>query len=381
MNQAVPVSTPNRERRRLRLRGLVQGVGFRPHVYRCALQLGITGFVGNDSEGVLIEAEGEHLDAFVQLLRDELPPLARIDKLIQAPLALSCAEGPHDFYIAPTASGAANGAAIPADVAICDDCLQELFDPGNRRYLHPFIACCNCGPRYTMTRQLPYDRVNTAMAGFALCSACEREYTDPADRRFHAEPVACHDCGPRLSADIRDTARALAAGDILAIKGVGGYHLACDARNQGAVTRLRDCKRRDGKPFAVMVLNLASAARHIDLQDEVAAQLYSRERPVVIAPSLAARDALADYLSPGLGTLGLMLPYTPAHYLLFHALLGEPEGRDWLTAPQDIALVMTSANLSGKPLVSAEQEAETELAAIADLLVHHDRTIARPSDD
>ena len=378
MSQAAPVSTPNRERRRIRLRGLVQGVGFRPHVYRCAQRLGVTGFVGNDPEGVLIEAEGELLDAFVQLLQDELPPLARIDRLIQAPLALT---GDDDFSIAPTAAGAANGAAIPADVAICDDCLRELFDPGERRYLHPFIACCNCGPRYTMTRQLPYDRSNTAMAAFDLCSDCEGEYTDPVDRRFHAEPVACHQCGPRLSGDIGATAQALAAGHIVAIKGVGGYHLACDAGNRDSVARLRNCKRRDGKPFAVMVLNLASAGRHVSLEGEVDAQLQSRERPVVIAPSLAVPDALADYLSPGLNTLGVMLPYTPVHYLLFHALLGAPPGNEWLHENNDLALVMTSANISGEPLITDALDAERQLAGIADSFLHHDRDIPARADD
>jgi len=378
MNQASPVRTPNRERRRIRLRGLVQGVGFRPHVYRCARHLGITGFVGNDPEGVLIEAQGEQLDAFVQLLREQLPPLARIDKLIQAPLALA---GEDDFVIAPTTPGAANGAAIPADVAICDDCLRELFDAGNRRYLHPFIACCNCGPRYTMTRRLPYDRTNTAMAEFTLCRACELEYSDPMDRRFHAEPVACPDCGPRLSSDIGATARVLAAGDIVALKGLGGYHLACDARNRASVARLRNCKRRDGKPFAVMVLNLASAAGHVTLAGDAGARLQSRERPVVISPSLAGRDALADDLSPGLGTLGVMLPYTPVHYLLFHALLGAPRGHDWLHADNDLALVMTSANISGEPLITDPIEAERQLAGIADRFLHHDRDIPARADD
>ncbi len=378
MNRTVPVRTPNRERRRIRLRGLVQGVGFRPHVYRCARHLGVTGFVGNDPEGVIIEAQGEQLDTFVQLLRGQLPPLARIDKLIQAPIALADDD---DFVIAPTTPGAAKGAAIPADVAICDDCLRELFDSGNRRYLHPFIACCNCGPRYTMTRQLPYDRSNTAMAEFALCRACNLEYSDPMDRRFHAEPVACPDCGPRLSGDIGDTARALAAGDIVAIKGVGGYHLACDARNQDSVARLRNCKRRDGRPFAVMVLNLASAAGHVALTGDTGAHLQSRERPVVISPSLAGRDALADYLSPGLRTLGVMLPYTPVHYLLFHALLGAPRGHDWLYEENDLALVMTSANISGEPLITDAVEAERQLTDIVDRFLHHDRDIPARADD
>ncbi len=366
------------ERRRIRVRGLVQGVGFRPHVYRCATRLGVTGFVSNGPEGVLIEAEGDQLEAFLQSLRDGLPPLARIDSLIEAPLAPT---GDREFRIAPTARGAAAGAAIPADTALCRDCLQELFEPANRRYLHPFIACCNCGPRYTMTRRLPYDRATTAMADFDLCPACEAEYTDPADRRFHAEPVACHDCGPRLSGTVAAIARTISAGGIVAIKGVGGYHLVCDARRSGPVQRLRQCKQRDGKPFAVMVLNLASANRHARLDAEAAALLESPERPVVIAPVSGGAAALSPDLAPGLGTLGLMLPYTAVHYLLFHALLDRPRERAWLEAPNDLALVMTSANVSGDPLITSRRDAEARLADIADHFLHHDREIPARADD
>jgi hydrogenase maturation protein HypF len=378
MNLAANIQQTITERRRIRVRGLVQGVGFRPHVYRCATELGIRGFVMNGPEGVLIEAEGRQLDAFLGRLRNELPPLARIDSLIEATLAPI---GDTDFHIAPTRSGAAAGAAIPADTAICEDCLQELFDPDNRRYLHPFIACCSCGPRYTMTRRLPYDRATTAMADFEMCPACMAEYTDPLDRRFHAEPVACHDCGPGLSADIDDIARALAAGDIVAIKGVGGYHLACDAKNQASVARLRACKQRDGKPFAVMLLNAACAARYIQLKEDTLAQLQSRERPVVIAATTRNYDPLSPDLSPGLGTLGVMLPYTGIHYLLFHALLGRPVGADWLQTDNEMALVMTSANLSGDPLITTRKEAETRLKGLADVFLHHDRDIPARADD
>jgi hydrogenase maturation protein HypF len=366
------------ERRRIRVRGLVQGVGFRPHVYRCAMQLGITGFVSNGPEGVLIEAEGLHLDAFVSRLRDDLPPLARIDSLIEAPLAPT---GDSGFRIAPTTSGAAAGAAIPADTAICDDCLTELFDPHNRRYLHPFIACCNCGPRYTMTRRLPYDRAGTAMADFDMCPACATEYSDPSDRRFHAEPVACHDCGPGLSSGVDDIARALAAGDIVAVKGIGGYHLDCAAGNHASVQRLRACKRRDGKPFAIMVLNATCAARYVAVDENVREHLHSPERPVVITRAAPGADALSADLSPGLGTLGVMMPYTAVHYLLFHALLGRPEGTDWLQADNHLALVMTSANISGDPLITDQQEAETRLAGLADRFLHHDRGIPARADD
>ncbi len=367
-----------RQRRRIRVRGLVQGVGFRPHVYRCASRFGIGGFVANGPEGVLIEAEGELLDAFVAALRNELPPLARIDSLLQSPLANT---GDDLFSIATTQSGAVAGAAIPADTATCDACLQELFDPGNRRYLHPFIACCDCGPRFTMSRRLPYDRDTTSMADFRLCAACEVEYTDPGSRRFHAEPVACHDCGPRLSAPISAVCKALGTGEIVAIKGVGGYHLACDARNVQAVEQLRTRKNRDGKPFAVMVLNLASASHYVELAGNAAQLLQSRERPVVILPAHRTATGLSPALSSGLGTLGLMLPNSPVHYLLFHALLGYPPATDWLGQPNDMALVMTSANLSGDPLIAASAEADQRLEKIAAVILHHDREIVTRADD
>jgi len=366
------------ERRRIRVRGLVQGVGFRPHVYRCATRLGVTGTVQNGPEGVLIEAQGLHLDAFVRMLQEQAPPLARIDSLVQLPLV---AVEDHGFEILATPSAAANGAAIPADTAICQACLRELFDPANRRYLHPFIACCDCGPRFTMTRRLPYDRVNTSMADFALCPACQAEYTDPGSRRFHAEPLACHDCGPRLSLDIHALADALAASGIVAIKGLGGYHLACNARDNEAVERLRAGKLRDGKPLAVMVLNTASAAQYVQLDPVGTELLLSPERPVVVLPAASAGSELSPALSPGLATLGLMLPYTAVHYLIFHALLGGPAGQRWLAEANGLALVMTSANISGDPLVIERGEAECRLADIADLMLHHDRAIAARADD
>ncbi len=369
---------PAVERRVIRIRGLVQGVGFRPHVYRCATRFGLAGSVRNGPEGVVIDAEGAHLDEFLRDLQQSLPPLARIDSLIETPAGTAGAVG---FNIVETESGAAAGAAIPADTAICSACLEELFDPGNRRYLHPFIACCDCGPRYTMARQLPYDRANTSMDPFPMCPACDSEYSDPGSRRFHAEPVACHDCGPALSADIRTLAEQLSAGRIAAIKGLGGYHLACNAHDQDAVLRLRSRKLRDGKPFAVMVLNAASAARYVQLDQDGRQLLESRERPVVVAPTGGAGTALCPALSPGLATLGVMLPYTAVHYLLFHALLDCPAGTGWLDDSNDLVLVMTSANISGDPLIVSREEAEQRLAGIADLILHHDREIAARADD
>jgi hydrogenase maturation protein HypF len=372
--------------RRIRVRGLVQGVGFRPHVYRCAQRFGIEGSVANGPEGVVIEARGQNLDAFVAAVRDELPALARIDSLVEMPLAgadFPAQEnpGPVGFHIGETRAGIVNGAAIPADTAICSRCLRELFDPADRRYLHPFIACCDCGPRYSMSRSLPYDRATTSMADFALCAACERDYSDPGSRRFHAEPVACHDCGPVLSRPIADAARAIAAGEIVALKGIGGYHLVCDARRDDTVRRLRQRKQREGKPLAVMVLNAASARCLADFDAGATALLSGPHRPVVVAPRRAGASALSPAVTGGLDSLGTLLPYSGLHYLLFHALLGAPSGHAWLEQANELALVMTSANLSGDPLLADPGEAAVRLAGIADLLVHHDREIARRVDD
>ena len=340
------------ERRRLLVRGLVQGVGFRPYVYRLAARYGLAGFIGNGPDGVVIEVEGLSLDRFIESLKRELPPLARIDQLIEAPLPTRNEPG---FEIRKTAFGSVGAAAIPADSGICEDCLEELFEPANRRFLHPFIACTNCGPRYTMAHRLPYDRDTTSMAHFPLCPDCAAEYGTPDSRRFHAEPICCHRCGPRLSHSVEAITDALANGSIVAIKGVGGFHLACDARNADSVAALRERKRRDGKPFAVMVLNSASARQFATLDDTATALLKSRERPVVVLPS---RGKLPDALAPGLKSLGLLLPYTGLHYLLFYQRLGKPAGIDWLEQPHPLALVMTSANLSGDPLVTENTEAQ-----------------------
>ncbi len=363
------------ERRRLRVRGLVQGVGFRPYVYRCAQQCGISGFVQNGPDGVVIEAEGVDLDGFVARLKREAPPLARIQQCEESALPVRDSRG---FEIRESASGALASAAIPADTALCDDCLAELFDRNNRRYLHPFIACTNCGPRYSMTRALPYDRSATSMADFPLCQACSEDYADPASRRFHAEPTCCHDCGPQLSHSIAEAAAAIADGKIVAIKGIGGFHFACDARCPTVVQRLRSNKRRDGKPLAVMVLNSVSAEHYASVSEAERAQLESRERPVVICHS---KGQLPDAISPGLNSLGLMLPYTPIHYLLMHQLAGRPKGLHWLAEPSGLALVMTSANLSGDPLVTDHLEAGEMLAEVADLVIDHDREIAARIDD
>lgn len=363
----------------VRVRGLVQGVGFRPHVARVAMAHGISGFVRNDSDGVRIEAEGASLDAFLRALRDDAPPLARITHFEVTPATPGAGDAT-DFAILSTDGDGAARTVIGPDVGLCEDCLGELFEPGNRRYLHPFICCTNCGPRYTVARSLPYDRAQTSMAGFAMCAECAREYGDPDDRRFHAEPIACNACGPRMGRSTADIAGSIAAGEIVALKGLGGFHLACDARNADAVARLRRRKRRDGKPFAVMVLNLESARRIADIDAVSASLLEDRARPIVLVDA-KRENGLPPGIANGLPSIGLMLAYTPLHYLAVHALAGRPAGTDWLRQPSDIALVMTSANRSGDALVTDDAEAETHLAGIADVIAGHDRQIVTRADD
>ena len=379
MNLPAPTAAEPAERRQLRLRGLVQGVGFRPHVYRTAMRHGVRGYVRNTGDGVEILAEGSELDRFEETLARELPPLARIDHLERVRLGRTA--GHTGFEILPTRRTDGGCAVIPPDLDLCDDCLRELFDPNDRRYRYPFIACCQCGPRLSMTRQLPYDRANTSMADFPLCPSCRTEYESPDSRRFHAEPVACADCGPRLSHPLDVITEALRGGAIVALKTVGGFHLLCDAHNAGAVTRLRRNKRRDGKPLAVMVSNSACAERYAVLDDAARAALASRQRPVVVLDRRPDGHALPAALASGLDTIGIALPSNAIHYLLLHALVGEPGDGDWLNAPNDFALVMTSANLSGEPLITQGAEAHRQLADIADLIVDHDRAIAQRVDD
>jgi hydrogenase maturation protein HypF len=349
------------ERRRFRVLGVVQGVGFRPFVYGLAGRHGLGGFVLNDGEGVLAEAEGEPaaLDAFAAGLESEAPPLARVDSVTSEPVA---ATGEREFRIelsAPTA----RTALIPADVATCDDCLRELFDPADRRYRYPFVNCTQCGPRFTIVVGVPYDRPLTTMAGFPLCSECRREYEDPADRRFHAEPIACPVCGPRLSLPLDEAVGLLQEGAIVAVKGLGGYHLACDAANEAAVARLRARKHREDKPFALMT-NAPEALASVS--DEDLALLGSRERPIVLVRRRA--DApVAPSAAPGTAWLGIMLPYTPLHHLLAADFAGP--------------LVMTSGNRSDEPIAFDDEEARERLGDIADAFLAHDRPIHRRCED
>jgi hydrogenase maturation protein HypF len=310
------------ERRRLMVRGVVQGVGFRPFVYGLAWAHGLDGFVLNDGSGVVIEAQGAAaaLDDFRQALSEEAPALARVDSVATSLMKVRSERG----FAIRTSEGAGAGAHIPPDIATCEDCLGELFDPADRRYRYPFINCTQCGPRFTIVREVPYDRANTTMASFAMCEECRREYEDPSDRRFHAEPIACPACGPRLSMPVQEGVGLLRGGHILAVKGLGGYHLACDATNEDAVAALRARKHREEKPFAVMAADPWASIKRcrwaarpvprnadprslVELSTEEEALLRAPDRPIVLARRRP--DApVAESVAPGNPWLGLMLP-------------------------------------------------------------------------
>ena len=374
----------------IRVTGLVQGVGFRPFVWRLAQQLGLHGWVRNDAQGVEILAQGSQprLTELLQRLRTDAPPLARVDNVQAQNLA---AEPFTAFSIIASQSGQA-ATAIGPDVAVCAACLHELFDPSSRRYRHAFITCTHCGPRFTVTRALPYDRPQTSMAVFPLCPDCSLDYTAPTDRRFHAETTCCPQCGPRLGLSdaqgqslagdpIVRTLELLQRGQIVAIKGLGGFHLACDARNPVVVARLRLRKNREAKPFAVMLANATSVAPYAQVSAAERTLLESRERPIVLLRAHATCGATLPGIAPGLQRLGLMLPTTPIHFLWFHEAAGRPDGTAWLGESQTLVLVMTSANPGGEPIVRDTAEAHTRLAGIADAFLDHDRDIVARCDD
>ncbi len=365
-------------RHALRVRGTVQGVGFRPMVYRVARAARLGGFVRNDAEGVVIEIEGDAraVASFPDALRREAPPLARIDAIEIEERAVC---GEVEFRIAASVSVAtATRAIIPADTAICEACLRELFDPEDRRFRHPFVTCTDCGPRYTIVRDVPYDRSRTTMASFAMCPECRTEYEDPADRRFHAEPIACHACGPRVALVVRGEcvgegeeaiARAsalLAGGAVLAVKGLGGYQLAVDARDDGAVGLLRERKRRPHKPFALMVRDVDTAEAIARLSEPAREALASPARPIVLLPARSG-GGVAWSVAPGLSELGIMLPTTPLHHLLLER------------APA--VLVMTSGNVADEPIAKDDDDALQRLEPIADAFLVHERAIHTRADD
>lgn len=389
MNKSHPSAEELTGWHQIEISGLVQGVGFRPLVYKLANQLGLHGQVLNAGKGVWIQIYGS-TGQCQQLINDiklQLPRHASIDStdICKLDYDLTCSPG---FQIQASNLSLSTSQILP-DQAVCPDCLTELFDPSDRRHGYGLSNCTYCGPRYSVIRQLPYDRQNTTLAHWPLCSACQQEYDNPADRRFHAQPVSCPECGPPLyfinqqgeqqQTDIYEAAAELIqTGGILAMKGLGGFHLVCDANNPSAVERLRQRKHRPGKPFAVMMLNPASVALVAELDDSASQLLSSPQAPIVI---LNSRTPLPDGLAPSMNQLGVMLPYTPMHYLLLHALTGRPAGQRWLTEACSTMLVMTSANLSGNPLISDNQQALSQMTGIADGFLMHDRDISFRGDD
>jgi len=392
------------------VRGIVQGVGFRPFVYNLARSLNLKGFVMNSSKGVTIEIEGDDSSTFVKRLTREAPPLSQIMDVEVIPMPYY---GYQDFQILKS-EDEGSFTLISADVSICQDCFKELFDRNDRRYLYPFTNCTNCGPRYTITKSVPYDRPNTTMSVFQMCPDCEREYHNPEDRRFHAQPNACAVCGPHVELKIKNdklkkyenedpvgsTIRILKDGYIVAIKGLGGFHLACDASNEEAVKMLRLRKRKSNKPFALMAPDVETIKKFCDVSQEEEDLLISNRRPIVL---LTKKEApLPDAVAPNNPCLGFMLPYTPLHYLLFYYPLTEDptmnsnppsppfskEGmvgfeNEWygkINANFD-ALVMTSGNISEEPIVINNDEASSKLSGIADAFLVHNRDIFMRVDD
>ena len=368
---------PTTTRVRLRVGGVVQGVGFRPHVHRMAADAGLTGLVGNDAHGVFIEVQGDvdAVRAFVEALPHRAPPLARVESVRVEPRPPVPSE--QGFRIVASAGGGgARDVLVAPDTATCADCLAELWDPGDRRHRYPFTNCTNCGPRYTIVTDVPYDRPNTTMAGFTMCADCAAEYHDPADRRFHAQPVCCPVCGPRLrlleagrevAGDaLADAAARLRQGQVLAVKGLGGYHLAVVATDRGATATLRARKHREDRPFALMVADLDGARSLARLSDAEVALLTAPERPIVLARRRLGTQ-LAPAVAPGTDWLGIMLPYTPLHHLLLQEV--------------GVPLVMTSGNLSDEPIAHRDDDARARLGGIADAFLTHDRPIHTRVDD
>lgn len=368
------------------IQGIVQGVGFRPFVYNLATELKITGFVSNTSEGVIITAEGENLSCFIERIRQEAPPLSRIMHMEIVP---SEAGGFAEFLI-KNSSETGSFTLISPDISTCDACCKELFDSRDRRYLYPFINCTNCGPRYSITKAVPYDRENTTMQSFPLCEQCSAEYHDPRDRRFHAQPNACPECGPKVSLldgsgkemgfaePIKAAINLLKEGKIIVVKGLGGFHIVCDALNAKAVVRLRTEKRKNNKPFALMAPDMESIRKYCHVSQQEEALLRSPQRPVLLL-NKKQPAALPEAVAPKNRYFGFMLPYTPLHYLLFHYPLTHDASHVMHYCFD--ALVMTSGNLSEEPITISNEEAVEKLSGLADAFVVHNRDIFMRVDD
>ncbi len=370
----------------IQIKGIVQGVGFRPFIYNLAKSLDVKGYVTNTSQGVIIDAEGDSLNEFVKLIRSKRPPLAKIDNIEMREMPQKGFQG---FSIIKSLDEG-DFTLVSPDTSVCYDCLMEMFDPTDRRYLYPFINCTNCGPRYSITKKVPYDRPNTTMSVFNMCPQCLSEYNDPSNRRFHAQPNACHECGPQLEFQISNfkfqihktsnpivaTINLLKQGAIVAVKGIGGFHLCCDAENEDAVKRLREHKRRSNKPFALMSPDAGTIRQFCDVSDEEETLLKDRRRPIVLLKK--KNNRLPFEIAPNNKYLGFMLPYTPLHYLLFfYPITHNPSPITY----HFNALVMTSGNLSEEPIVISNDEAVSKLSDIADAFLLHNRGIFMRVDD
>jgi len=391
------------QRLKILVKGIVQGVGFRPFVYNLAKSLNLKGYVNNSSRGVTVEIEGDNSAVFIDRLTKQAPPLSQIMSVDVTPMPYY---GYEDFRITES-EDEGSFTLISADVSICEDCFREMLDKKDRRYLYPFINCTNCGPRYTITKSIPYDRPNTTMSVFKMCPACDKEYHDPSDRRFHAQPNACPVCGPNVKLkvksekskvkeenSIKETIRLLKNGQIVAIKGLGGFHIACDASNEEAVQRLRLKKRKSNKPFALMSPDVKTIRKFCQVSQEEEALLTSNKRPIVLLQKM--KSSLPEAVSPNNPCIGFMLPYTPLHYLLFYypvnednkarrlkpaATYSEPTSDYHQRSTNFEALVMTSGNISEEPIVIDNEEAVSKLSGIADAFLVHNRDIFMRVDD
>jgi hydrogenase maturation protein HypF len=364
--------------KKLTISGIVQGVGFRPFVYQLANHFHLHGFILNDASGVKIELEGDEnsISDFIDMLHENLPPLSRIDTF---DVEAGEYRGYKNFQILKSEDQSDKSVLVSPDIAICKKCLEEMDDPNNRRYAYPFINCTDCGPRYSIIETLPYDRTNTSMSSFRMCEACEEEYSDPLDRRFHAQPISCPNCGPRftlfdnkqqlLDRDnnaIKKVSGAIKEGAIIAIKGLGGFHLICDARNDTALIELRRRKQRPSKPFAVMFPDLEMIRSAALISSEERELILSKEKPIVIV-SKHTQSTVSELVAPNLDRIGVFLPYTPLHHLLLQEL--------------DTPIVATSANLSNEPIICDADELVKKLGHIVDLILDHDRDILNANDD